>query len=138
MARQSMLTKQHFDKVSKTFAKKVDLDKTNKTLDRVVAILAQTNKTLDRVVEAQNHTNTTVARTTASLANLIEDFREFKEDMRNVPTILDSHTASLDKILKNTELSKTETAALQNAVKRHEQWIMQIADKVGIKLESNL
>lgn len=117
MARQSTLTKQHFDKISKTFARRVDLAKTNKTLDRVVA-------TLDR--------------TTALLANITEDFREFKEDLKNVPSILESHTNSLDKILKNTEFSKTETTALQNAVKRHEQWIMQIADKVGIKLESNL
>lgn len=136
MARQMVLTKQYFDKVSKTFARKVDLNQTNKVLDRIVATLAQTNQTLDRVVEAQNNTTATVTRATASLANLIEDFREFKEDMKNVPSMLDSHTTTLDKIFRNSELSKTETTALQNAVKRHEQWITQIADKVGIKLES--
>ncbi|MBI4050437.1 MAG: hypothetical protein HY396_00455 [Candidatus Doudnabacteria bacterium] len=124
MAKQSALTKEHFDKVLKTVAKKTDLDRTNKTLDRVV-------KTLDATVATLN-------RTAVLLTHVAEDVSTLKEDLGFVKETLDSHTTSLDKILKNSETSKTETAALQNAVRRHEEWIKQIAERVGMKLATEI
>ena len=127
----TQLTKEYFDKLLRGLATKTDLRSLapKKALDRTNEALARTNETLERVVATLN-------RTTALVAHLTEDVRGLKDDMKTVKVTLDSHTTLLDKILRNTEHSKTEIAALQSAVQRHEKWITQIAEKVDVKLET--
>jgi len=48
--------------------------------------------------------------------------------------ILESHTATLDAIAKNTEHWKIEAAALRAGHVRHEGWWQQLAKKLGLKL----
>ncbi|OGE75416.1 MAG: hypothetical protein A3K05_00135 [Candidatus Doudnabacteria bacterium RIFCSPHIGHO2_01_48_18] len=102
---------------------KKDLQTINKRLN----VLA-TKKDLQPITQ-------TLARATGFLAKLSEDFTDHRAEMKNVPGILDSHTTTLDAIYKNSEHWKSEAAALHFALKRQKEWIAQIADKVGVKLE---
>lgn len=77
----------------------------------------------------------TLERTTALVANLSEDMKDLKSDVKVIRASVESHTISLDEILKNTKHWQTEATALRSAIKRHEDWFMQIAAKIGIKLE---
>ena len=115
------LTKESFDKAIKTLATKRSLNETTNSLDRVA-------RTLDSTVS-------TVNRTVALLTHVAEHTDALKEDMKDVKATVQSHTGTLDKILKNSEDWKTEAASLRSAVKRHEQWITPVAKKVGIRLE---
>ena len=78
----------------------------------------------------------TLKRTTAMVANLTVDMKEVKSDMSTVKDSLNTHRNILDRIEKNTTDWKTETASMNAVIDRHKQWIEQIAEKVGIKLES--
>jgi chromosome segregation ATPase len=106
-----------------------------KGIDPLGKTLKQHTATLKKHTDILQKTSETMDRTTALVANLVEDFKEFRDDMKSLPSTLDSHTTTLDAIFKNTEHWKTEAAALRYAIKRHEDWFAQIADKMGIKLE---
>lgn len=60
------------------------------------------------------------------------DFNNFKEEMRkdfsNLQTSVDSYAGKADNYFK-------EMVALTHKVDRHEKWIQEIAEKVGIRLE---
>lgn len=95
-----------------------------------------TKKDLEQVLDKRIDPLAKILRqTTALMTHLVEDVRELKTDMRTVKKTLNAHTTTLDAIYKNTEHWKTEAASLQNAIKRHEDWIAQLADKLGVKLE---
>lgn len=61
-----------------------------------------------------------------------EDFEEFREEMRK--SFSDLQT-SVDTYAKKADTYFQEMVALTAKVDRHEKWIKQIADKLGIKLE---
>jgi len=102
------LTKEHFDEQLKKLATKKDLEPITETLKR----------------------------TTALLSNVAEDVHDLKTDMITVKDSLDTHRTILDLIVKNTTDWKTEMASMNSAINRHEKWFTQLAEKVGIKLES--
>lgn len=77
----------------------------------------------------------TLTRTTALTANLVEDMKDIKSDMTVMKASLESHTISLDELLKNTKNWQTETTAVISAIKRHEDWIAKIAAHLGLDLE---
>ena len=56
------------------------------------------------------------------------DFEELRADFRNLQTSVDAYAHKADKFFE-------ELVMLSHQVKRHEKWIQQIADKLGIKLE---
>lgn len=78
----------------------------------------------------------TLSRTSALVANLSESFKEHLGDTKSFQDILESHTTTLDKILKNTTDWNTEAAALRSAIKRHERMISQMAHKLGMNFEN--
>lgn len=61
-----------------------------------------------------------------------EDFENFKEELRksfaDLQTSVDTYAEKADDYFK-------EMVALSHKVDRHEKWIHQIAEKLGIKLE---
>ena len=77
----------------------------------------------------------TLTRTTALVTNIREDLKEFREELAPVPGTLDSHTTTLDSVFKNTEHWKTESMSLKAALKRHEDWIGDLAEKLGVSLK---
>ena len=56
------------------------------------------------------------------------------EDVKAIRETVDSHTTTLDTIVKNTEHWKTEAAAIKSELDRHDRWIKEIAQKLRIKL----
>ena len=80
-------------------------------------------------------TKEALTKSNAFLANISEDTKEMKVSIGVVRELQDMHTTALDEIRKNTEISNAETAALKASIKRHQEWIAQIADKLGLQLE---
>ena len=65
-----------------------------------------------------------------------DDFRtEVREEFANLRESLQSLTISVDRLAKLVEDMHQEYLALTVKVDRHEKWIQQIAEKLGIKLE---
>ena len=56
------------------------------------------------------------------------DFEDLREDFRNLQTSVDAYAVKADKFFQ-------ELVMLSNKVDRHEKWLLQIAEKLGIKLE---
>jgi len=58
-----------------------------------------------------------------------ENFRdEYKKDFNDLQTSVDAYAVKADKFFQ-------ELVMLSNKVDRHEKWLLQIAEKLGIKLE---
>ncbi len=104
------LTQEYFDKALKALATKEDLTK------------LATKDTLDRVA--------------ATVAGLVDNVGQLQSQVSTVKATLDSHTNILDGITKNTETWNAEAASLRAAIKRHDDWFLKIAEKLGMKLES--
>jgi uncharacterized coiled-coil DUF342 family protein len=64
-----------------------------------------------------------------------EDIRELKEDISGLRESVQALTISIDKLAKVVEDLHHEFIAITAKVDRHEKWIQQIAQKLGIKLE---
>ena len=56
------------------------------------------------------------------------DFEELKADFRNLQSAVDAYATKADKIFQ-------ELVMLSHKVDRHEKWLLQLAEKLGIKLE---
>lgn len=64
-----------------------------------------------------------------------EDIKDLKQDINGLREIVQSLTISVDKLVKAVTDLKTEYAAITAQIDRHEKWIQQIAEKIGIGLE---
>ncbi len=64
-----------------------------------------------------------------------EDIREVKEDINGLRESVQALTVSTDRLVKAVEGLRQEFVIIMAKVDRHEQWLHQIADKLGIKLE---
>lgn len=56
------------------------------------------------------------------------DFKELKKDFTNLQTSVDSYAQKADAYFQ-------EMVALVHKVDRHEKWLHQLAEKLGVKLE---
>jgi uncharacterized coiled-coil DUF342 family protein len=61
-----------------------------------------------------------------------EDFEAFKEELRKSFSELQT---SVDAYAKKADNYFQEMVALSHKVNRHEKWIKQLADKLGVRLE---
>ena len=57
-----------------------------------------------------------------------KEFEDLKSDFRNLQTSVDAYAVKADKFFE-------ELVMLSHKVDRHEKWLLQIAEKLGIKLE---
>jgi len=64
-----------------------------------------------------------------------EDVESLKQDVNGLRESIQSLVISVDKLVKSVDDLKTEYIAVNNQISRHEKWLLQIAEKVGIKLE---
>ena len=80
-----------------------------------------TNEDIEKIIEAQKNVFPTKT-----------DFEYFKDEMKNnfadLQTSVDSYAQKSDKYFQ-------EMTMLNGKVDRHEKWLLQIAEKVGLKLE---
>lgn len=64
-----------------------------------------------------------------------EDIKDLKQDINGLREIVQSLVISVDKLVKAVDDLKTEYVVITNQVNRHEKWLHQVAEKLGIKLE---
>lgn len=65
-----------------------------------------------------------------------DDIKELREDMSGLKESVQELTISIDKLVGGLENLKQEYFVITHSLKRHERWIEQIAEKVGIRLEN--
>lgn len=96
-----------------------------------------TDEDIKKLIDA----NREVFVTKEDLAKLVslEEFGQFREDVKqefsNLREVIQALTISVDRLAKAVEDMHQEFAAITAKVDRHEKWIQQIAEKLGIKLE---
>jgi uncharacterized coiled-coil DUF342 family protein len=64
-----------------------------------------------------------------------EEIQSLRQDVGGLREAIQSLITSVDKLAKAVDDLRTEYAAITNQVGRHEKWLHQIAEKLGIKLE---
>jgi len=64
-----------------------------------------------------------------------EDIKDLKEDLIGLREAVRSLTVSVDKLAKLVDNLRQEYIAITAKVDRHEKWLHQLAEKLGIKLE---
>lgn len=64
-----------------------------------------------------------------------EDIGELKQELSGLREAVQALTISVDKLVKAVDNLKTEYVAVKNQINRHEKWIHQIAEKVGVELD---
>lgn len=80
-----------------------------------------TDNDIQKIIEAQREVFATK-----------EDFEAFREEMRESFSDLET---SVDAYAKKADTYFQEMLILSHKVNRHEKWIQQIAERLGIKLE---
>ncbi len=82
-----------------------------------------------------------VLATKEDLAKIVtlEEFDQFKgetkQDLGGLRESIEALTVSVDKLVKAVADMHQEYVVITGKVDRHEKWIQQLADKLGIKLE---
>ena len=74
-----------------------------------------------------------INKLTAVLASKT-DIQEIKSDMADLKELVQGLIVSTDSIAKSIGNLSVEYAAISTQLSRHELWIKQIAEKVGLKL----
>ena len=64
-----------------------------------------------------------------------EDLNDLRQDVNGLRESVQALTISVDRLVSAVSDLKTEYAAITNQIDRHEKWLHQIAEKLGIKLE---
>ena len=66
-----------------------------------------------------------------------ENFRtELKENIDGLREMVQALVISVDKLVKSVSDLTQEYTMVRNKIDRHEKWIQQLAQKMGIKLEA--
>src|SRR3989338_4066958 len=63
-----------------------------------------------------------------------QDFQELKSDVADLKELMQSLIVSVDKMAKSMEVLGAEYKAVSVQLTRHEKWIKQLSEKVGIQL----
>lgn len=66
-----------------------------------------------------------------------EDVQEIKSDLGDLKELVQGIIVSNDSIAKSIGDLTLEYSAIKHQINRHEEWIKQIAEKVGLKLVSD-
>lgn len=70
---------------------------------------------------------------------MLDDFNQFKVEIRKefaaLRESIQALTIAVDKLAKAVSDLKVEYSAISHQLTRHEKWIQQIAEKVGVSLD---
>jgi len=61
--------------------------------------------------------------------------KEIKQELKDIKENINNLTTSIDRLVKAINSLQQEYAAVVHKINRHEKWLHQVAEKVGIKLE---
>jgi uncharacterized coiled-coil DUF342 family protein len=64
-----------------------------------------------------------------------DDVRELKQDFDSLREMVQSLVVSVDKLVKAVDGLRQEYVMVTAKIDRHEKWLHQLAEKLGIKLE---
>jgi predicted nuclease with TOPRIM domain len=117
---ESMLTKSDIQKIKKGLATKKDLQEFSKKAFRTFA-------TKEDLREFSIKAFQTFATK--------EEIRELRKEISSLKEMIQSLAIAIDKLVKAVENLRSEYFAIKSQLDRHEKWIHQIAEKLGIKLE---
>lgn len=65
---------------------------------------------------------------------LHEDVKELKEEMKAFRETVQALSVSIDNLVKGVEDLKQEYSLVVSQISKHEKWIRQIAERVGVQL----
>jgi len=97
-----------------------------------------TDKDIQKLIKAQE----AIFVTKEDFAKLVtlDEFDKFRKETKKEFNNLREHiralTISVDKLVKAIENLKQEYVAITSKIDRHEKWIQQIAEKVGVELKT--
>lgn len=91
-------------------------------IERLSSVLA-TKKDLDKMAE-----------NSLEIFATKQDVKEIKEDLAILKELVQGLIVSSDSIAKSIEKLVAEYAAISTQLSRHDRWIKQIAEKVGLNL----
>lgn len=72
---------------------------------------------------------------TVAVADLKVDMETVKSDLGELKETVQALTVAIDGLTKAINDLRAEYSAIVSRIERHEKWIKEIADKVGVKLE---
>jgi hypothetical protein len=76
----------------------------------------------------------TVTKTAVLVANLVEDVREIRTDLKAVRQTVDRHTGSLDAIAKSVKDWNQEMTLMRGRMERYEAALKMIGQKLNLDL----
>jgi chromosome segregation ATPase len=82
----------------------------------------------------QTATKKEVGELRIEIVNLKEDVREIKTELVDLKETVHELVGAVDKLAKAVDDLRIEYSAIAMQTTRHEKWIQQIAEKLGIKL----
>ena len=68
------------------------------------------------------------------VSSIKNDVKEIKSEMEDLKELIQGLIISSDSLVKSMGELKLEYAAISTQLSRHERWIKEIAEKVGLKL----
>ncbi len=79
-------------------------------------------------------TNEDIKKLTSVLATK-QDVQDLKEEFGGLKETVQALSVAVDRLIKAIDDLRQEYVAITSQVNRHEKWLQQIADKIGVKLE---
>ena len=64
-----------------------------------------------------------------------EDIKDLKQDITGLREVVQALTIAVDRLVKAVSDLKTEYTVIGAQISRHEKWILQLAEKLGVNLE---
>ncbi|MDP3741597.1 MAG: hypothetical protein Q8R08_04740 [bacterium] len=71
---------------------------------------------------------------TANFVVVKSDIADIKKDVEGLRESIQALTITIDGLVKEIRLLREEYAAISNRIQRHETWIKQLAEKLGVNL----
>jgi uncharacterized coiled-coil DUF342 family protein len=97
-----------------------------------------TEKDIQKIIKANREIFATKEDFNKLIAEVVisrEEIKDLRKDVAGLREAIQSLIISVDKLAKAIDDLHQEFAAITAKVDRHERWIKQIAEKLGIKLE---
>lgn len=111
----------------------------NKDIEKLTSVLV-TKKDLDIMVANNLKVFATKKDLEDMAANSLkifatkQDVQEIRSDVADLKELLQGLLVSTDKMVKSIEILSTEYKAVSVQLTRHERWIKQLSDKIGVQL----
>ena len=126
-----MLDDQDIVKLKSVFATKEDIQGFKVELKQDI------NSLRGDFTEFKQETNSNFLRLDGDVGSIKTDMQEVKSDMADLKELVQGLIVSTDGIAKSIGELRLEYAAITTQLSRHELWIKQIAEKVGLKLATD-